>query len=84
MIHEFLSHTKPSGKPKDGNGPYYIDQTENYVKYLVEELEKDASLLAWNISTDCLYTSISLANWLLERGITTVGTLQHKSNRNTR
>ena len=64
-----------SGKPKDGNGPYYIDHTENYVKYLVEEFEKDASLLGRNISTDRLYTSISLANWLLERGITTVGTL---------
>ena len=64
-----------SGKPMDGNGPYYIDHTENYVKYLVEEFEKDASLLGRNISTDRLYTSISLENWLLERGITTVGTL---------
>ena len=64
-----------SGKPKDGNGPYYIDDTENYVKYLVEEFEKDASLPGQNIWTDRLYMSISLANWLLERGITTVGTL---------
>ena len=64
-----------SSKPKDGNGPYHIDRTENYVKYLVEEFEKDASLLGRNISTDRLYTYISLANWLLERGITTVGTL---------
>ena len=64
-----------SSKPKDGNVPYYIDHTENYVKYLVEGFEKDASLLGRNISTDRLYTSISLANWLLECGITTVGTL---------
>ena len=64
-----------SGKPNDGNSPYNIDHTENYVKYLVEEFEKDASLLGQNISTDRLYTSISLTNWLLERGITTVGTL---------
>ena len=64
-----------SGKPKDGNCPYYIDHTENYVKYLVEEFEKDASLLGRNISTDRLYTTISLANWLLERGNTTVGIL---------
>ena len=64
-----------SCKPKDGNDPYYIDHTENYVKYLVEEFEKDAFLLGRNISTDRLSTSISLANWLLERGITTVGTL---------
>ena len=64
-----------SGNPKDGNGPYYIDHTENYVKYIVEDFEKEASLLGRNISTDRLYTSISLANWLLERGIITVGTL---------
>ena len=64
-----------SGKPKDGNGPYYFDHIENCFKYLVEEFEKDASLLSRNISTDRLYTSISLANWLLECGITTVGTL---------
>ena len=64
-----------SGKSKDGNGPYYVDHIENYVKYLVEEFEKDASLLGRNISTDRLYTSISLANWLLEHGIITVGTL---------
>ena len=60
-----------SGKAKDGNGPYYIDHTEN----LVEEFGKVASLLGQNILTDRLYTPISLANWLLERGITTVGTL---------
>ena len=29
--------TSYSGKSKDGSGPYYIDQTENYVKYLVEQ-----------------------------------------------
>ena len=28
------------------------------------------------ISTDCFYTSIESANWLLDRGIATVGTLQ--------
>ena len=66
----FTYKTAPySSKPKDGNGHYHIDRIENYVKYLVEEFEKDASLLGRNISTD------RLANWLLERGITTVGTL---------
>lgn len=29
-----------------------------------------------NISTDRLYTSVPLAKWLLERNITTVGTVQ--------
>ena len=28
-----------------------------------------------NISTDCLYTSIPLAKWLLDHDITTIGTL---------
>ena len=28
-----------------------------------------------SILTDCLYTSVSLAKWLLERNITTVGTV---------
>ena len=36
-------------------------------------------MLGRNISTDRLYMSISLANWLRGRGITTVGTL--KTNR---
>ena len=64
-----------SGKPENGDGPYYIDNTEQYVKYLVNETEKDISLHGRNISTDRLYTSIPLANWLLDRHITTVGTL---------
>ena len=64
-----------SGKPENGDGPYYIENTEQYVKYLVNETEKDISLHGRNISTDRLYTSIPLANWLLDRHITTVGTL---------
>ena len=64
-----------AGKPEQGHGPYYISTTEDYVKYLVNETEKDTCLQGRNISTDRLYTSISLANWLLDRNITTVGTL---------
>ena len=45
-------------------------------KRLVADLEKHTSLSGRNISYDHLYTSISLAKWLLERNITTVGTLQ--------
>ena len=63
----FTYKTVPcAGRPEAGNGPYYIDSTENYVKYLVNETEKDISLKGRNISTDRLYTSIPLANWLLE------------------
>ena len=68
----FTYKTVPyAGKPEAGDGPYYIDSTENYVKYLVNETEKDISLKGRNISTDRLYTSIPFANWLLERDITT-------------
>ena len=44
-------------------------------KYLVNEVEKDTSLKGCNISTDRLYTSVPPAKWLLDRNITTVGTL---------
>ena len=64
-----------AGKPEQGDGLYYISATEDYVKYLVNETEKDTSLQGRNISTERLYTSIPLANWLLDRNITTVGTL---------
>ena len=39
-------------------------------------MEKHTSLSGRNISYDRLYTSTSLAKWLLESNITTVGTLQ--------
>ena len=41
----------------------------------MNEVEKDTSLKGCNISTDRLYTSVSPAKWLLDRNITTVGTL---------
>ena len=39
-------------------------------------MEKHTDLKGKNISYDRLYTSITLANWLLERNITTVGRLK--------
>ena len=41
--------------------------------------ESDVTLKVRNISTDNLYTSISLGNWHLELNITTVGTLNSNS-----
>ena len=64
-----------AGKPTSENGPYYVEGTENYVKYLVNETKQNVSLKGRNISTDRLYTSIALANWLLENNISTVRTL---------
>ena len=65
-----------AGKPKSGNGPHYIDTTENYIKVLVEKMEKRLPLNGRNISMDRLYTSFSIADWLLKKNIKLVGTLQ--------
>ena len=54
---------------------FYVRGPEDTVKRLVTNLEKHTSLSGINISYDRLYTS-SLAKWLLERNITTVGRLQ--------
>ena len=64
-----------SGKPVDGDGPYYLKTTEDYVKNLVESIP-GRNLKGRNISMNRLYTSIPTANWLLSREITVVGTLQ--------
>ena len=59
-----------------GDGPYYLNSTIDYVKYLVSQTKKQVNLHGKNISTDRLYTSIKCANWLLDQNITTVGTVQ--------
>ena len=45
------------------------------MKTLVENIGSKLPLDGRNISMDRLYTNISVANWLLERMITVVGTL---------
>ena len=61
-------------KPVDGNDPYFLSRTENYVKHLVE-LMPASSVKSRNISMDRLCTSISTAIWLLAQNFTSVGTL---------
>ena len=75
MMQVFHSHIKLPFAGKPTKNWYRKLCTENYVKYIVNATEKDISLKWRNISTDRLYTSISLANWLLEWNITTVGTV---------
>ena len=65
-----------ASKPKAGGSPYYLKSTIDYIKYLVTEMEADQAITDRTISTDCLYTSIESTNWLLHRGIATIGTLQ--------
>ena len=65
-----------AAKPKAGDGPYYLKSTIDYIKYLVTKMEADQPITGRIISSDRLYTSIESTNWLLDRGIATVGTLQ--------
>ena len=66
-----------SGKPHDTkNAPYYVQGTENSVKYLVQMMQKFSFVEGRNITFDRLYTSIPLASWLYIQGITMIGTMQ--------
>ena len=65
-----------SGKPTKEGGQYYIQDTEAIVHYLIETLSTNPSLAGSNISFDRLYTSIPLVTWLLEKRITSNGTMQ--------
>ena len=51
-----------AGKPAAGDGPYYLNKIEDYVKKLVGDAQAKLPLQGRNISMDRLYTSISLAN----------------------
>ena len=62
-------------KHKTGTYHTIFDATKNYVCYLFNQTANDVELQGRNISMDRLYTSISLANWLLGRKITCVGTI---------
>ena len=63
-------------QPKAEPTSYYTPGTSQTVNYLIENFEGHTNFVGINISYDRLYTSISMAQWLLDRGITSVGTLQ--------
>ena len=65
-----------SDKPKAEPTFYYTPGTSQTVKYLIQNLEYHTNLVARNILYDRLYVSIPTAQWLLDRGKTSVGTLQ--------
>ena len=65
-----------AGKPVDGGGEYYAQETEAIVKQLVNRLGAKQPLQGRHISLDRLYTSFPLAKWLFEKSMTTVGNLQ--------
>ena len=49
-------------KSSSGNGPFYINATIDYVKYLVIQTKNQVNLKGRNISTDRLYTNIEASN----------------------
>ena len=63
------------GKPKSEPTEEYKQGTFEVTKHNVKKLSNYTSLKGRNISFDRLYTSIPLADWLLEEYITSVGTL---------
>ena len=65
-----------SSKPKEEPTSYHTPGTSQTVKYLIQNLECHTNLVGRNISYDRLYTSVPMAQGLLDRGITSVGTLQ--------
>ena len=65
-----------SDKPKAEPTSYFTPEMSQTVKYLIQNLECHTNLVERNISYGRLYTSIPMAQWLLARGITSVGTLQ--------
>ena len=67
-----------AAKPRAGDGPYQLKSTIDYIKYLVTKMEADQPITGRTISTDCLCTCIESTNWLLDRSIATVETLQRR------
>lgn len=65
-----------SGKPTEAPDQFYIQGTANYIKFLVQRLSMHHSLIGRNITMDRLYTSFEIAEWLLDRKITMLGTMQ--------
>ena len=68
-----------AGRPKQYNldlCKYYVRGTEEKIKTLVTNLERCTNLAGRNVTYDRFYTSIALGKWLLEKNITSVGTIQ--------
>ena len=69
-----------AGKPEKLEGPvtrYFITGTDEYSKYLINELHVYCNQQGINISMDRYFTSISLATWALEKNITIADTMRH-------
>ncbi|XP_057296188.1 piggyBac transposable element-derived protein 3-like [Hydractinia symbiolongicarpus] len=65
-----------SGRTIKEGGEYYVQGTEEIVKYLIGRLKNMTELAGRNISFDRLYTSMSLSLWLYGKHITSIRTMQ--------
>ena len=63
------------GKPKIPN-EYYVPGTNEKSLYLVTKLRLYCDLTGRNITMDRYFTSLSIADWLLGRNVTVVGTMK--------
>ena len=65
-----------AGKPTNGTGPHCIPTVLGTVDRLISNLQKHVQIGGWNISTDNYYTSLPLAEYLMLKNVTTVGTIK--------
>ena len=63
-------------RPEELPSPHYVSGNENYAKKLITTLNEKVSLQGRNVFMDRLYTSINLAQWLLDRKMACIRTLQ--------
>ena len=59
-----------------GANDYYVTGCDEYTKWLVNNFQIYGTLQGRNISLDPYFTSVTLAEWCLERNITIAGTLK--------
>ena len=66
-----------AGKPQEiTDDSEYVTGTDNYTKYLVEGLEQHVNLQGRNISMDRYFTSMTISEYLFDKGMTVVGTMR--------
>ena len=66
-----------AGKPEEiTDDSEYVTGTGNYTKYLVEGLEQHVNLQGRNISMDRYFTSMTISEYLLDKGMRVVGTMR--------
>ena len=74
----YTYYTLPyAGKPEEiTDDSEYVTGTDNYTKYLVEGLEQHVNLQGRNISMDRYFTSMTISEYSLDKGMTVVGTMR--------